>query len=386
MHTEFAPAERAAPDEVERQIALALESEIVREVLMHMGGLVAILNQQRQIVAFSRAFQEFLGGADPAAILGQRPGEAINCAYSAVCPGGCGTSSYCATCGAVNAIIECQGSGLTAEHKCPIRLNPPPGTQEQKDIVLNVRACPLRFGGGEFVMLFLSDITEAENRCKIESIFYHDALNSLSGIKASYNILKRVEDAAERERFLDVINLLSSQLVKDIKVQRILSGKDGDEPLRLEVRPVSIKQVFEDIRAYFEVKNGRSGTELRTEGPLDSLYLRTDHNLLYRVLMNMLLNASEASGKGDTVRLSANRDGGPLRISVWNRAHIPPAIAQRIFQRHYSTKRGGGRGIGTHSMKYIGEKLLGGKVYFTSTPEAGTTFTLEFPAAVVATI
>lgn len=50
----------------------------------------------------------------------------------------------------------------------------------------------------------------------------------------------------------------------------------------------------------------------------------------------------------------------------------------QIFQRSFSTK-GGGRGIGTYSVKLLTENYLQGRVAFVSTAEAGTTFTATYP-------
>ena len=44
------------------------------------------------------------------------------------------------------------------------------------------------------------------------------------------------------------------------------------------------------------------------------------------------------------------------------------------------TKGGRGRGLGTHSMKLLGETLLRGRVDFTSGLEQGTHFRLILPA------
>ncbi len=58
---------------------------------------------------------------------------------------------------------------------------------------------------------------------------------------------------------------------------------------------------------------------------------------------------------------------------------IPPGVADRIFQRNFSTKEQIGRGIGAYSMKLFGEKILGGKVGFTTSMEKGTIFKLSHP-------
>ena len=63
--------------------------------------------------------------------------------------------------------------------------------------------------------------------------------------------------------------------------------------------------------------------------------------------------------------------------NVYDAEPIPEEIALRIFKRNFSTKEGEGRGIGTYSMRLFGEKILGGKVYFTSTAEAGPSVCFE---------
>ena len=45
----------------------------------------------------------------------------------------------------------------------------------------------------------------------------------------------------------------------------------------------------------------------------------------------------------------------------------------------FSTKSSTGRGLGTYSMKLLGERYLGGAVSFSSSAEHGTVFTFELP-------
>jgi len=107
--------------------------------------------------------------------------------------------------------------------------------------------------------------------------------------------------------------------------------------------------------------------------------IKTDFSLISRVLCNMVLNALEATAPGGTVRVSLTPQAGFVVFSVWNSGEIPADIAQRIFQRNFSTKEEAGRGIGTFSMKLFGEKILGGMVDFTTSIEEGTTFRLVLP-------
>ena len=107
--------------------------------------------------------------------------------------------------------------------------------------------------------------------------------------------------------------------------------------------------------------------------------IQTDPQLLKRVIGNMLKNAIEASLPGQSITLSCEQLDGNVSIDVHNPSVIPQDVRLQIFNRYFSTKKGPGHGIGTYSMKLLGEKYLNGCVWFTSTPEAGTTFTITLP-------
>lgn len=95
--------------------------------------------------------------------------------------------------------------------------------------------------------------------------------------------------------------------------------------------------------------------------------------------MNMLINACEATVKNGEIRIWSEQQPSRIVFYVWNEQAIPEQIQGRVFQRNFSSKGGPGRGLGTYSMKFFGEKILGGEVDFTSTAEEGTIFRFAVP-------
>jgi sensor histidine kinase regulating citrate/malate metabolism len=93
----------------------------------------------------------------------------------------------------------------------------------------------------------------------------------------------------------------------------------------------------------------------------------------------MIINAFEAETADQEVLLKVQPIHDSIVFSVWNSRHIAPSIARRIFQRNFSTKNESGRGLGTYSMKLIGEQLLGGRVHFETSKQTGTSFFIELP-------
>jgi signal transduction histidine kinase len=113
--------------------------------------------------------------------------------------------------------------------------------------------------------------------------------------------------------------------------------------------------------------------------PQSEAPFETDIALLVRVLLNMVINAFEAGEPGDQVRIGIEEADEDVTFYVWNRQAIPESVSLRIFQRYFSTKPGDGRGWGTFATKLLGETLLKGKVTFSTSECAGTTFRIRHP-------
>ena len=110
-----------------------------------------------------------------------------------------------------------------------------------------------------------------------------------------------------------------------------------------------------------------------------------DEEELRRVLLNMVLNATEsleAKGGGEVLlRATATQRGGKpgVRVEVRdNGIGIQPEDGARLFEPQFSTKTRG-TGLGLAIVSRILEDL-GGTIEFDSTPGEGTTFTLWWPS------
>ena len=112
----------------------------------------------------------------------------------------------------------------------------------------------------------------------------------------------------------------------------------------------------------------------------DDVALTTDPAVVGRVLGNLVKNALEASAPGEAVVIGARATDDGCELWCHNRGAIPPAHQPQVFQRSFSTK-GEGHGIGTYSVRLLTERYLHGRVGFTSSPEAGTRFTVALPRA-----
>ena len=125
---------------------------------------------------------------------------------------------------------------------------------------------------------------------------------------------------------------------------------------------------------------GRSIAAPRIEG---ATLLRSVPVLLRRVLTNLIKNALEASRPGEAVTVSFENRGVPT-LRVHNPGVMSEAVQSQLFQRSFTTKEGGGRGVGAYSVKLFVENYLHGTVAFESSMEKGTTFVVTIPSLTAA--
>ncbi|MFA6283506.1 MAG: HAMP domain-containing sensor histidine kinase [Desulfurivibrionaceae bacterium] len=376
METYFAPADRATTEELELDLARVSNNPVIDGLMHSVGGVLAVLNSSRQILAVNDSLLNELGVADARAAFGLRPGEVLQCVHAHETPRGCGTTRHCASCGAAIAIVGSLEGNVPVEKKCILRTKKNGG---ETDLCFLVRACPVTADGQRYLLLFMQDTTIQEKRAALERAFFHDINNVLSGlVGASELLLLKHTGTEEGFPLVKMIKQLTTRLANEVAIQRSLLHSELAE-LRPAMHAVDVPELLSEVQTLFSTHSSAAGKILCIEPLNADMSIHTDGSLLLRILSNMLTNAFEASGPGDTVRLWLEKEGGRLCFCVWNRNEIDDAVRRRIFQRYISTKEGVGRGTGTYTMKLFGETFLNGKVDFSSSATDGTVFRLCLP-------
>ncbi len=373
--TFFAAAERAEPEEVQAARLKFLEDRISTAVLDGIPDPVLVVNAERQIIACNASFMAVVGATEIEEFLGKRPGEAAHCVHCQEMPGGCGTGPSCAQCGAVNAIVECLRSHQASARECRLRTA---GQADGGVLDLLVRASFVTAGEHELAVVALRDISAEKRRRVLEHVFFHDVLNTVSGVMSIAELLNEHAISADEEAlYKQELARLSGQIAEEISAQRqLLAAERGD--LQVKRSPVSLPEFMAELISIVRHHSVARDRNLQL-GPAPAVSLNTDNSLLRRVLWNLIANALEATPDGGTVTVSVENRGTEVVFSVANPGAIPEDVQRQIFQRSFSTKAGEGRGIGTHSVRLLTERYLGGRVGFTSTDADGTVFTVTLP-------
>lgn len=373
--TYFASPQEADAEQLRSQIASAAGHPLATTILDSFGGIVLILNEQRQAVAVNANMMKRLGFEDPNSLLGVRMGTALGCSHEPEAPNGCGTGKACSSCGGAIAILASQKTKKTVERECLIdrtKDGQPSGME------FRIRAAPLEHKGDHFTVLTLQDIRAEKRWETLQAVYFHDVMNIMTSLCGSIDLSLAVKDPVSSRGYLQEAQRITLQMIHETRAhQEMCTLASLNYPV--DIRSVAVKTVLRGVRDVFSSGAVVEGKTLSFQGNSGDLRLMTDRLLVQRVLVNMVKNALEATDAGGEARFSTLSAPEYIRFEVWNDKPIPERVVPRIFQRYFTTKDGAGRGLGTFSMKLFGEEVLGGKVSFTSSAEAGTVFAFELP-------
>lgn len=352
------------PDEAARVLLLNL--------IHGLPGIVALLDENRKLVFSNQSLLDAISIDSFEEAFQLRPGDLFKCVNADIGPDGCGSSEACQLCGALRAMEESRVSKETYTSECRIL-----STNADKTKAYNFRftSTPFFSDSNMYFVITIEDISGQTRKAELEKIFFHDVFNSLAGFDGVIDLLKRGQTMGDTH--LRILEESYNTLARTVKEQKDFSQAEAGELVILPEQVNSLQMIRSAVSPFEHSNKYPATIELVQESI--SMDFITDSALLSRILTNMLKNALEASTENEVVRIWAEKHEQGIEFKVSNPAYIPRADQLQIFERSFSTK-GKGRGLGTYSMKLLGEDYLGGKVDFKSEETEGTTFSIQLPA------
>jgi signal transduction histidine kinase len=345
--------------------------EYLGEILDSCAYAAVVLNEDRRIVFFNKALSTLTGRLADDSLVGLRWGDALSC-DRALMSEGCGSTEACQTCGAFLAMTEAlRGVYGTRECRFTRAVN---GRTEWLD--LSVSVSPAYIGDERFLVCSVRDISNEKRKAALERIFFHDVLNSATGVELLAHLLQSMAEG-DASILAQQISACASQLVDEIESQQQLVAAEKEE---LAVKPVAL-QTYAFVVSTVErhrVHPMAVGRSIEIEAGSEDAAIVTDDSILRRVLDNMTRNALEASKPGETIHIGCRTVGDEVEFRVHNAGVMPEPVQLQVFQRSFSTK-GLGRGLGTYSMKLLSERYLKGSITFHSATGDGTSFIARYP-------
>ncbi len=228
--------------------------------------------------------------------------------------------------------------------------------------------------------------TESEAWKKLLSVMTHEIMNSIAPISSLANTLKTSVrntmadsledlDLEDLDAGLSSIEKRSEGLMKFAKTYRSLNKVTS-----LNKETILLKDLFQDIEQLMRSSNSLQKDTLRFEVADEKLEIEADSYLLEQVLINLILNAIEASQNEKNpqvlIRAFQKANGRKMIAVIDNGPGIPQEIKDQIFVPFFTTKKQGS-GIGLSLSRQI-MTLHGGKIQIDNIQDRGAQVSLVF--------
>ncbi|RKX95069.1 MAG: hypothetical protein DRP84_05315 [Spirochaetes bacterium] len=211
----------------------------------------------------------------------------------------------------------------------------------------------------------------------------HEINNPLTGVLTFTHLLLRRDDLPE-----DVKSDLKTIAKETERVRKIVKGLlDFSRQSELDRRETDINDLIKSTLKLVENQALVKGIKLEFS-PCENLPIKTlDQNQIQSVLLNMIINAFDATKQGGKVTIKTELSYNPEKpekkgISIIisdTGCGIPEENLNKIFDPFFTTKEvGQGTGLGLAVSAGIIEKH-GGKIFVESAPGKGSTFKIWLP-------
>lgn len=194
----------------------------------------------------------------------------------------------------------------------------------------------------------------------------HELRGPLSALQTTSELLDRDFDLLDLQQIRVMVSAMHRRTLwlRDLVENLLCAATIDDGQLRLQVRPIDLRELFEDVEGLIEPILARKQQTLRVRARAAMPIVAADARRVSQVLLNLITNASKYSGAQTTIELGASLLHGRVRITVGDRGPgVSAKAARRIFEPYQrgGLTEGDGLGIGLSVVRSIVE-AHGGRV------------------------
>lgn len=213
----------------------------------------------------------------------------------------------------------------------------------------------------------------------------HDLLQPLNAASLFVSVL--LQRASEKD---DELATMAQQVADSLAAAEDILGalldisKLDRDAMQPELSVFSANEFLDTLQRQFAALAEERGLRLRVRSC--DLFLRSDRQLLRRVMQNFLTNALRYTPRGGQVLLACRQRGDDVELSVWDTGPgIAPEHQQAIFEEFRRLDAGDlsrerGLGLGLAIADRIA-RMLGHPLGLASQPGRGSRFSIHVPTA-----
>lgn len=211
---------------------------------------------------------------------------------------------------------------------------------------------------------------------RLSSAIAHEIRNPVAMIASSLDMAKRCDLGSEQQHEMCEIAAREAARLEKLTTDFLSYAR----PRAPETSPSSVRDTLAYVASVCRAHAQSKQVAIEVDAS-ESLEAELDPAQVQQALLNLVMNAIEASPNLGTVRLKANWDGF-AEVCVWVSnlgTPIPAAVAARIFEPFFTTKARG-TGLGLSIARNIA-RAHGGDLSISSNHPDNISFCLRLPAA-----
>jgi signal transduction histidine kinase len=207
---------------------------------------------------------------------------------------------------------------------------------------------------------------------QLSSAIAHEIRNPVSMIASSLKMAEGREPGSPiRQEMLDIATVEAKRL--ETLTTDFLAFARSKEP---ELRPVTVRDSLEYLAGLSKARQAEKGLELELRCS-DSLIFTMDTSQMQQAVLNLVMNAINATPSGGRVTIGAEERGDESVLYVENTGgRIPGEITSKIFEPFF-TSGDSGTGLGLPIVRNIA-RAHGGSVYLASNENGNVRFEIRF--------
>lgn len=262
--------------------------------------------------------------------------------------------------------------------------------KDERELVLRVSGFPITSDGNVTgVTLLISDIT-SEEKLRDQMADYeklsalsqlalgaaHEINNPLLGITSYIELL--LEDETDVERKTHARQVLDSAYRISETVRGLLNFARPSPPTFTKI---SVNKLIAETLSFLNHQPLFKKINIEKVLAESVPQITADANQIRQVLINIFLNAAQATPKEGTIIVSTQKvkfeDSVEIKI-IDTGSGISKEDLKRVFDPFFTTKKGEGTGLGL-SISYSYVKSHNGQIYISSNTTEGTEVTIQLP-------
>jgi len=225
-----------------------------------------------------------------------------------------------------------------------------------------------------------------KSKSEFVSLASHQLRTPLTAIKWYTEILlagKAGKISLKQKEYIEQIYHGNERMIKLINIMLNISRLEAGRLKNISI-PIDIKKMIEDIIKEQEVNIKKKKLKFKFECNNDIGKILVDPDLARLIFQNIISNAIKYTPEKGNVGVKINRNGKEILFEVSDTGiGIPENQQNRIFQKLFRAENAfphtpDGNGLGLYAAKMTTESM-GGKIWFKSKINEGTTFFVVLP-------